>query len=134
MITTYSNIYFNECKKIYENIYKDNNFLNKIEFIEKNNFIFLCMLENNVIGFASYNFEYTHAVIYLLTIDKKYQNKFYGTELLNHILYEISQNQEIETISIKTYNKKFLEKNGFKLLFDLGNEYIDRYIMEIKIK
>lgn len=135
MITEYSDVYYNECKRIYDQIYIDNLFSNKIHFIKENSFNFYILKEGkNIIGYSAYNTEYTTAIIYLLTLDKKFQNKSYGSELLNHILYEISKDKTIKTITIKTHNKEFLEKNGFVLLFDLGYEYYDRYIMEMKIR
>lgn len=96
---------------------------------------FLCVLENEVVGF----YEYYDGYIDCFYIHFKYQNCGIGKLLLNHIL-NLAKNENIDKIKVDASitAKPFFEKFGFKEvrenLVKRGNQELINFSMEKNLK
>ena len=82
---------------------------------------------NNIYGFITYSLIYDRVEIIDIVIDSLYQNKGYGTLLLNYLINSLNNIKNI-TLEVNTNNKsaiQFYKKNGFKIAATRKNYYND---------
>mgnify|MGYP004625625589 CR=1 FL=1 len=94
--------------------------------------IYICTVDNNIIGFISYSIMYERAEILDIFIDIKYRNRGYASKLIKKVLnqaYEcnnISLEVDVENKSAINLYKKF----GFEIktvrknYYDLNDAYL----------
>lgn len=94
--------------------------------------IYVCTVDNNIIGFISYSIMYERAEILDLFIDIKYRNKGYASELIKKVLNQahecnnISLEVDVENKNaINLYKKfEFEIKTVRKNYYDLNDAYL----------
>ena len=137
--------YKDEIEKIHnENVYPNNGYLMDEDYITNADFIFVALLNNKVVGYASINtlvyepdegdnlwitIEKNNIQIKQIAISKEFQGQKIGTILLNKTK-EYAKSKGINNIYLYTLgdNKKahkFYERNGFK---KSGTWSADEYI------
>ncbi len=129
------NEYKDEIEKIHnENVFPNNGYLMDEDYISNAEFIFVALLNNKVVGYASINtydyepdegddiwitIEKNNIQIKQIAISKEFQGLKIGTHLLNKVK-EYAKSNGIKNIYLYALgdNKKahkFYERNGFKL-------------------
>ena len=94
--------------------------------------IYVCTVDDNIIGFISYSIMYERAEILDIFIDVKYRNKGYASKLINKVL---NQAHECNNISLEVDAKNenainLYKKFGFEIktvrknYYDLNDAYL----------
>ena len=94
--------------------------------------IYVCTVDDNIIGFISYSIMYERAEILDIFIDIKYRNKGYASKLINKVL---NQAHECNNISLEVDAKNenainLYKKFGFEIktvrknYYDLNDAYL----------
>lgn len=126
--------YKDEIEKIHsENVFPNNGYLMDEDYITNAEFIFVALLNNKVVGYASINtlvyepdegdnlwitIEKNNIQIKQIAISKEFQGQKIGTHLLNKVK-EYAKSKGINNIYLYTLGDnikahKFYERNGFK--------------------
>ena len=94
--------------------------------------IYLCTVDNNIIGFISYSIMYERAEILDIFIDIKYRNKGYASKLIKKVLNQAHECNNI-SLEVDVENKNAInlyKKFGFEIktvrknYYDLNDAYL----------
>ncbi len=94
--------------------------------------IYVCTVDDNIIGFISYSIMYERAEILDIFIDIKYRNKGYASKLINKVLNQAHECNNI-SLEVDTKNENAInlyKKFGFEIktvrknYYDLNDAYL----------
>ena len=129
---------YNIYKSIYDTVYLDGKSESSWGIlsgaIKRKDFRLYCLLENDIaIGTCGFSNILVGVTIYELMVRKDYQNRGYGTKILNYTLSQVKRlSDPPQLVMAFTNAEHFFEKNEFEII-DHDEDLVDKYIMMITL-